>query len=160
MSRAPVSAWWKAQELLARRAHGSQELLNKLKLRDYPAADIEEVISRLFAAGLLDDEAFARNLVTDFFTRRGYGYHAIIMRLRQKGLASKLCEMVTKQFFAELDEGELSAVILRVIKRRRAHEKDQNRLFAWLKRRGFRSDEITRVLQIIFNKERYFDDRE
>ena len=84
------------------------------------------------------------------------------MRLRQKGLASELCELVTKQFFAELDEGELSAAILRVIKRRRAHEKDKNRLFVWLKRRGFRSDEITQALQTLFliNKERYFDDRE
>ena len=33
MSRTPVSAWWKAQELLARRAHGSQELINKLETK-------------------------------------------------------------------------------------------------------------------------------
>ncbi|MEA3333636.1 MAG: RecX family transcriptional regulator, partial [Pseudomonadota bacterium] len=75
------------------------------------------------------------------------GYHAIVMRLRQKGLTAELCERITKQFFAGLDEGELPAVILRVIERRRAHEKDKNRLFAWLKRRGFRSHEITQALQ-------------
>ena len=90
MSRAPVSAWWKAQELLARRAHGSQELINKLKIRDYPAPEIEAVIRRLFEAGLLDDEAFAQNLVEELFLRRGYGFHAVIMRLRQKGLEKEL----------------------------------------------------------------------
>lgn len=147
MSRAPVSAWWKAQELLARRAHGSQELINKLKLRDYPVDEIEKAIQRLFEAGLLDDEAFAQRLVAELFSRRGYGYHAVIMRLRQKGLAAELCERVTKQFFADLDEGELLAVILKVVERRRSHEKDKNQLFAWLKRRGFRSHEIARVLQ-------------
>ena len=147
MSRVPVSAWWKAQELLARRAHGSQELINKLKLRDYPADEIEEAIQRLFETGLLDDENFARSLVVELFARRGYGYHAVIMRLRQKGLTAELCERVTKQFFAELDGGELQAVMLRLIERRRSQEKDKNRLFAWLKRRGFRSDEITRALQ-------------
>jgi regulatory protein len=147
MSRTPVSAWWKAQELLARRAHGSQELINKLKLRDFSADEIEKAIQRLFEAGLLDDEVFAQRLVTELFSRRGYGYHAIIMRLRQKGLTAELCERVAKQFFAELDESELSAMILRVIERRRSHERDKNRLFTWLKRRGFRSHEITRALQ-------------
>ena len=147
MSRAPVSAWWKAQELLARRAHGSQELINKLKLRDFSADEIEKAIQRLFEAGLLDDEVFAQRLVTELFSRRGYGYYAIVMRLRQRGLTAELCERVTKQFFAKLDESELLAVMFRVIERRRAHEKDKNQLFAWLKRRGFRSHEIARVLQ-------------
>ena len=147
MSRAPVSAWWKAQELLARRAHGSQELINKLKIRRYPAVEIEDAVRRLFETGILNDEVFARNLVEELFSRRGYGFHAVLMRLRKKGLAPELCERVTKQFFAELDGGELQAVMLRLIERRRSQEKDKNRLFAWLKRRGFRSDEITRALQ-------------
>ncbi|MCK5539450.1 MAG: hypothetical protein KAI69_00865, partial [Deltaproteobacteria bacterium] len=70
MSRAPVSAWWKAQELLARRAHGSQELINKLKIRDYPAAEIEDAVRRLFETGILNDEVFALNLVEELFFRR------------------------------------------------------------------------------------------
>ena len=147
MSRAPVSAWWKAQELLARRAHGSQELLNKLKIRSYPAAEIEETIRRLFEAGFLNDETFALSLVKELFFRRGYGFHVVQMRLRQKGLDAELCERVTRQFFAELDEEESLVVMLKLIERRRAQEKDRNRLFAWLKRRGFRSDEISQALQ-------------
>ena len=159
MSRTSVSAWWKAQELLARRAHGSQELINKLKIRDYPAAEIEEAVRRLYETGVLDDEAFARNLVEELFNRRGYGFHAVLMRLRRKGLDTDLCERVTAQFFSELDEGALPAMMLRLIERRRSQEKDRNRLFAWLKRRGFRSDEISRALQN-FNKEKEFDDWE
>ncbi len=163
MSRAPVSAWWKAQELLARRAHGSRELINKLKIRDYPTAEIEDTIRRLFGAGILNDETFAQNLVEELFFRRGYGFHAVLLRLRQKGLAAELCKRITQQFFGELDEDELLAVILKLIERRRSKEKDKNRLFAWLKRRGFRSDEIARALHVrfeegglkqIFNKER------
>ena len=169
MSRAPVSAWWKAQELLARRAHGSQELINKLKIRSYPDAEIKETIRRLLEAGYLDDEAFARNLVKELFFRRGYGFHAILQRLRQKGVTADLCEKVTRQFFTELEEEESLAVMLRLIERRRAQEKDRNRLFAWFKSRGFRSDEISRALQARledaglnhkFNKEREFNDRE
>ena len=152
MSRAAVSAWWKAQELLARRAHGSQELINKLKLRDYPAAEIKDTIRRLFETGILNDEVFALNLVEELFFRRGYGFHAVLVRLRQKGLDTELSERITKRFFGELDEDELLATILKLIERRRSKEKDKNRLFVWLKRRGFRSDEITRVLQARLEK--------
>ena len=147
MSRAPVSAWWKAQELLARRAHGSQELKNKLKFRNYPVVEIEKAIQRLLKAGLLDDEAFAQRLVAELFFRRGYGYHVIVMRLRQKGLPTDLCERLAKKFFADLDKDDLLTVMLRIIERRRVHEKDRNKLYSWLQRRGFRGDEITCTLQ-------------
>lgn len=145
--KTPVSAWWKAQDLLARRAHGTQELINKLKLRDFPPNEIEAAVKRLLEMGVLDDEAFAERLTEELFFRRGYGFHAVLLRLRRKGLDSDLCYRVVKKFFAELDKDEMSATILRLVMRRRAHEKDKNRLFAWLKRRGFRSDEITLVLQ-------------
>lgn len=144
----PVSAWWKAQELLARRAHGKQELINKLKLRDYPAAEIEETIKRLLGKGFLDDEAFAGSLTEELFSRRGYGFHAVLIRLRKKGLAAELSEKVVQKFFVEIDADEMSTVMLRLIMRRRAREKDKNKLFLWLQRRGFRSDEIRRVLEI------------
>ncbi len=146
-SKTPVSAWWKAQELLARRAHGSQELINKLKLRDFPAEEIAAVVKRLFEKGILDDEAFAERLTEELFFRRGYGYHMILLRLRQKGLASDLCQRVVKKFFSGIDNDEISTMILRLLTRRQARENDKNRLFAWLKRRGFRSDEIIRALQ-------------
>ena len=145
--KAPVSAWWKAQELLARRAHGKQELINKLKLRDFPAPEIDAAIRRLLERGFLDDEAFAGNFTEELFFRRGYGFHAIIARLRQKGLDTDLCERVVKDFFAGIDAGEILAVMLKLVNRRRAHEQDRERLFAWLKGRGFRTDEIIPVLQ-------------
>ncbi len=149
MKRTYVSAWWKAQELLARRAHGTQELVAKLKIRDYPGPEIEAAICRLNKSGLLDDEVFASNLVRELFFRRNYGFYAVIMRLRQKGLEKELCERVTRQFFSELEEDDLQKVIIRLIERRRSKEKDKNRLFAWLKQRGFRSDEIAQALQTI-----------
>jgi regulatory protein len=145
--KAPVSAWWKAQELLARRAHGKQELINKLKLRDYPAVEIDAAITRLIEKKYLDDEAFARDLTAELFFRRGYGFYVILLRLRRKGLDADLCEKVVKSFFAEIDAEAMAAQILKLVSRRRAREKDRNRLFVWLQQRGFRADEITRALQ-------------
>lgn len=144
--KTPVSAWWKAQELLARRSHGTQELINKLKLRNFPPDEIDAAVKRLLEKGILDDEAFAERLTEEFFSRRGYGFHAVLQRLRQRGLNPDLCHRVVKKFFAEIDKEEMSVTISRLISRRRAQEKDKNRIFAWLKRRGFRSDEIVRAL--------------
>ena len=151
--KAPVSAWWKAQELLARRAHGKQELINKLKLRDFPAPEIDAAIRRLLEKGFLDDEAFARNFTEELFFRRGYGFYAVMARLRRKGLEAGLCEEVVKRFFAEVGAAEIAAVMINLIKRRRPHEQDKERLFAWLKRRGFRSGEIIPVLQALETRE-------
>ncbi len=145
-ARTPVSAWWKAQELLARRDHGSQELINKLKQRGFPDDEIAAAVKRLFEKGILDDEAFAERLTEELFLRRGYGYHMILLRLRKKGLDSDLCQRMVKNFFSGIDNDEMTAVILRLLARRQAREPDKSRLFAWLKRRGFRSDEIKRAL--------------
>jgi len=145
--KTPVSAWWKAQELLALRAHGRQELINKLKLRDYTATEIDVVITRLIEKKYLNDEAFARDLTAELFFRRGYGFYAILARLYRKHLDAELSDKVVENFFSEISEEELSAQIIKLIRRRRDREKDRNRLFVWLQRRGFRTSEIVRALQ-------------
>jgi regulatory protein len=132
--KAPVSAWWKAQELLARRAHGTQELINKLKLRDFPPDEIDAAIRRLLEKGILDDEAFAERLTEELFFRRGYGFYAVLQRLRQKGLDFDLCQRVVKKFFAEIDNDEMSVIILRLIERRRVSRDEVVRMLKRISR--------------------------
>ncbi|MBN2706167.1 MAG: regulatory protein RecX [Deltaproteobacteria bacterium] len=147
MSRAPVSAWWKAQELLARRAHSTGELIEKLRVRGFSAAETESAIKRLQESRILDDEGFARALTDELCRRRGYGYHVVVQRLRQKKLAPELTENVVRDYFAELGESTLTNLIKDLVERRRPHEGDRKRLFTWLLRRGFRGAEITRALE-------------
>jgi regulatory protein len=143
------SAWWKAQELLARRAHATRELELKLVKRGFPASEIAAVLARLTERGLLDDEAFAEALTAELFQRRGYGYYAILPRLRRKGLSPELCRRVLQDYFAGLSPEELEAGLKKVLaRRRRRAEEDPVKLYAWLKNRGFRSDEIRRTLEL------------
>jgi regulatory protein len=144
--RAPVTAWWKAQELLARRAHGTRELIDKLRRREFPEKEISEAIARLEAKGLLNDRRYAAALVEELFFRRGWGWYAIIARLRRRGLEKRLCEEVCAEFFAQLEEDQLRAVLERLLEKRKRRESDFFRLYAWLKGRGFRGSEINLVL--------------
>lgn len=145
--RKPVSAWWKAQELLARRAHGRSELCNKLRQRGYPEAEISACEEKLLAAGWLNDREFARRLVEEFFYSRGYGYYLIQARLRQKGLDAELCGQVCDQFFSSLKGEESDRVLEKLCRRRRRQEPEK--IAAWLQRRGFRGAEIKRALALM-----------
>ncbi|NPA25839.1 MAG: regulatory protein RecX [Deltaproteobacteria bacterium] len=145
-SRAPVTAWWKAQELLARRAHGTRELSDKLRQRGFADADIEPVIERLTAKGILDDLAFATRLAEEYFHRRGYGWHAILLRLRKKGLSNDVAVQVCDGLFNALSDDELIAVMRRLLEKKKRRETDRRKLFAWLRNRGFRGREINLVL--------------
>ncbi len=141
------SAWWKAQELLARRAHGTAELERKLRERGFPAAEIAAALEKLTRRGLLDDEAYALALTAELFLKRGYGYYAILPRLRRRGLAAELCRRVLSDYFAGLDPDDLQRGLQRALARCRRRGDDAPRcLYERLKRRGFRSGEICLAL--------------
>ncbi len=146
VSRSSATAWWKAQELLARRAHGTRELRDKLRQRGFPDIEIEPVIERLTAKGILDDRAFAGRLAEEYFYRRGYGWHAILLRLRKKGLSPDLAAQACDEFFSTLSDDELAVAIKRLLEKKKRRETDRRKLFAWLRNRGFRSREINLVL--------------
>ncbi len=144
--RGPATAWWKAQELLARRAHGTRELGDKLRHRGFPEAEIRDALERLQAKGFLDDREFASGLVEELFFRRGWGWYAVIARLRRRGLAPDLCEEVCAEFFDQLEKERLKAVLERLLEKKRRREQDRRKLYAWLGSRGFRGFEINLVL--------------
>ena len=144
--RAPATAWWKAQELLARRDHGRKELADKLRRRGFPEAEIREALERLAAKGFLDDRKFAAGLVEELFFRRGWGWYAIVARLRRRGLTAALAEEVCRDFFEHLEPEQLAEVLRRLLEKRKRREQDRRKLYAWLRNRGFRAFEIDLVL--------------
>ena len=55
-------AYERALTMLAARGYATAELRRRLVRRGFAATDIEAVVGRLTAAGLLDDAAYARHL--------------------------------------------------------------------------------------------------
>ena len=95
-----------AMDLLARREHGSQELLEKLRKRFRRRAcndeQVQEVLIALTNEGLLSDERFAVSTVRQL-VGRGYGPRRIQETFRQQGIDGYLSRALAGAFDAPID---------------------------------------------------------
>ncbi len=94
-----------ALQLLSRRDHGRCELVQKLKAKGYPQAEIDQVIEYCDHFGYLDDQRFAQALVRQHISK-GHGELRIRQELKHKQLAADMIELALQQ--ADVDWFELA----------------------------------------------------
>jgi regulatory protein len=80
-----------ALDSLSRRDHSSEELREKLRGKGYDHAIVDELIERLRAEKLLDDDRYLENFVA-YHAARGQGPNRIRMDLRHLGLPGSQVE--------------------------------------------------------------------
>ena len=85
------SAYACAVALLARREHSKQELVQKLAMREYTQAEIEDAFERLDRHGLQSDERFAEAYVR-MRERAGFGPVKIRLELAARGVSDSLID--------------------------------------------------------------------
>jgi regulatory protein len=127
----------KALHYLSFRPRSSQEVHQNLIKRGCEEAYIEETISRLQAAGLVNDEAFARAWVDNRAAFRPRSKAALRVELRQKGLSDEVVQSVLDE---QVDEEALAFEAARKQSRRYAGlawAEFRQKLGAYLARRGF-----------------------
>ena len=146
-----LSTYDQALNLLGFRARSVAELRRKLIEKGAPAAEIEAVLRRLLDQKLLDDADFARQFARSKATGVGASRFRILQELRRKGVAADVAERALE----ELEEAEgidPGASIHRVATRKwkmlaKLDERTRRRrLYAFLARRGFAPDEISRAI--------------
>jgi regulatory protein len=129
-------AYEAALHLLGYRPRAEQELRDRLRRKGLPGDVIEETIARLRAAGLVNDEQFARQWVAE----RGSGAHArgralLAAELRARGIrdggAAALDDLDEETQARAVARGH--AAKLRV----ETYEEFYRRLGGFLQRRGF-----------------------
>ena len=95
-----------AMDLLARREHGSHELLVKLRKRFRNRAcsdeDVQDVLGALAEEDLLSDERFALSTVRQLVSR-GYGPRRIHEKFCQQGIEGYLSGALATAFEAPID---------------------------------------------------------
>ena len=110
-----VSAYQKALQLLATRAHFRRELELKLVQRHFPAEEIEAALARLSAENYLDDRATARVFVESRQARGGEGRTRLRAELQRRGAPEDAIAFLLKrmqrtknneEFFQKMAEGE------------------------------------------------------
>jgi regulatory protein len=132
----PVMA--KAGRILARRAHSTQEVREKLWAAGVSEDDIGRAIARLTELGLLDDLSFAKQWVEERSRKRGLAKAALLHELEGKGVAAEIAERAVGE--AGLDE-ETQAAELAVRYLKKVSGKpplvQAQRIQAMLLRKGF-----------------------
>jgi regulatory protein len=88
----PKSCHERALGLLAVRARSRRELERRLLQAGFEAEEVTDVLERLERVGLLDDEAFARQVVEHAFGVKRSGRRAVVSSLMAAGVAPDIIE--------------------------------------------------------------------
>lgn len=140
----------RALDYLAHKPRTETEVRRKLRQKEYSEPVIESVIERLHELSYLDDAEYAEQYVERRFASKGYGPVRIRQELRKRGIDRHLAETAVDDFFE--DESTLAAAREKAQKRwsRIAREDDarkrRDKLYRYLKRRGYTYDTIRVVI--------------
>jgi regulatory protein len=86
----PKDCHERALGLLAVRPRARRELERRLLAAGFEAGEVADVLARLQRVGLIDDEAFARQLAEHQFSSRRAGRRAVTSALLAKGIDPEL----------------------------------------------------------------------
>jgi regulatory protein len=139
--------------LLGRRAYGRAELGLRLAPLGEPA-EVEAVLDRLEALGLLNDAGYAYDFGLHRLTREGWGPRRIRRELIERRVAPEVVDAALARLASEIGEEEALAAYLRRWTAKHAWPADRRagrRLVAHLGRRGFSGDVIHRSLRRVLD---------
>lgn len=147
----PKRAKLRCMNLLQSRDYTRRQLEDKLKQGDYPPDCIEEAIAYMISYGYIDDLRYARDFIEYHINSRSR--MRIETDLMRKGIDSD----VIRKAFAELDEKGVEqdelAMIQELLRKKNyslktANRQDQQKMYGFLYRRGFRPDTIAKALSL------------
>ena len=134
----------RAMHLLESMDRTRAELERKLQAGEYPREAVEAALAYVESFGYLDDRRYARHYVE--CKKEGRGKARLKMELAQKGVDRSIIEEVLEE--AELDDCRDTIREL-VRKRRRGSgsmdDRERQRIYGYLMRKGFSSSEILSV---------------
>jgi regulatory protein len=148
------STYERALDKLEARARAVSELRRLLIRKGEPPEEVDAAIERLRGSGLLDDANFARQLTRSKALGGGHSRRRIQQELAKRGVARDVSDAAIEQVFEEesVDEG---AAIERVARKKLRTltgvdaATRTRRLYGFLARRGYDSDDIARVVRLV-----------
>lgn len=146
------SAYDRALALLTDRGYAIRDLRRRLLDHGYAPTEVDTVIERLTATGLVDDAAYARALARSRLVGRRTGQRRIRQELVARGVERGVAEAVLAE--VAMDEAVDEAATAERLARQRVTALGalepatlRRRLYAYLARRGFAPDDIRRAVK-------------
>lgn len=152
-----MGALEKAMRLIGLRPHSKAELSAKLVKSQIPAAIAADVLEKLTASGLLNDEDFAWRYARAILKRKRIGERQLRQRLALKGITTDQIDAIVRELYPE--EAQLKSALELARKKKRAYrtadEKEMRRkITAYLIQRGFSSDITRKVVKQLAGDDR------
>jgi len=147
-----VHTYDRALNMIALRARSSSDLRRLLVRKGEEAEYVDIAIERLVRAGFLDDTSFAKQFTRTKVAGAGLSRRRVQQELARRGVAREIAESAIEEVFAEenVDEnGTIERVARKKLKTlsRLDETVQRRRLYAFLARRGFDSDDIARSVR-------------
>jgi regulatory protein len=141
----------RALDLLTVRGRSVRELRRRLQQKGEEPPVIDAAVERLSQMGLLDDAEFARQFARSKVLGPGLSKRRLQQELFRKGVAREVADDAISDVMAD-DGVDEDAIIERVARKklrtlaRLDAPTRRRRLYAFLARRGYESDDIRRVM--------------
>ena len=135
----------RAMHLLEKQDRTRQNLIQKLKESGYPPPAIEEAVAYVESYHYIDDDRYARNYVR--YHQEGKSRRKIYETLLQKGVSKDvILAALDEEYFASEEN-----MILELLQKKKydvdtADLKEKAKMYRFLLGRGFRSNDIDRIL--------------
>ena len=146
----PRSPFETAVAMLSRRPYSVAELRRALEKKFPDSAEVPNVLARLRQLGYLDDTKFAEAYASSLTRVRNFGRHRVRRELKSKLVDYRVIDHAVENAFTSVNERDL--LERTVDKKIRTLRKPMTRsriasLCKSLIRRGFRADDIMRVIR-------------
>lgn len=141
-----------ALRLIHNRPRSQEELRKRLREKGYPEQIIDRLISDFKEEGLIDDRCFARLWARTRSQTSPRGLSFIRQELLEKEVDKDIVEQTIEELKKDFNEEEVARELLKRRLRLVAgldKQKAKIRLFGYLKRRGFSSQVIYKLLKEI-----------
>jgi regulatory protein len=127
-----------------------REVRNKLYELGCKPYEVEQYLSELIEAELLNEQRYAQAFARGKFRLKGWGRNKIVAHLKQQSVS----EYCIKKGLQEIDEQEYLDTLERLIDRKlselrseRNHFRKRTKLYAYLLQKGYENHIITEVYQ-------------
>jgi len=135
-----------ALTLLSHKMRTRSELEKRLTDRGIDPGAVDAAMQKLISYGYVDDEAYARSFVESAVLAAKDGPKAVRHKLKQKGLDNRVID-TAMQAYDNDTEKQIAASHLETLKKRYAgDDKQRQKTYAALSRRGFGYDVISSLL--------------
>ncbi|MFT3772949.1 MAG: regulatory protein RecX [Minicystis sp.] len=146
----------RALRLLSFRARSAKELTDRLLAKGEPAAQVEAVVARLLANGLVDDTRYAEARARSGMLGKARSGRRTAQDLARRGVARDVAEAAIKQVLADEGTDEVAVAERAARKKLRSltqadPQERRQKLWAFLARQGYGPDVVRRAMRAVLD---------